>query len=110
MEPAEPFERNRIIPRSEIAIERAAPSVPHLPPLRALQLCRRRPTLDVAASVTAGIRKPLQLETKSIVEAIETHHRDRLEEQIERLAHHAAKGELQEKAVQYLRMAGLRAD
>ena len=47
--------------RAQIAIERAAPSVPHLPRLRALQVCRRRPTLGVATSVTAGIRKPLHL-------------------------------------------------
>jgi tetratricopeptide (TPR) repeat protein len=44
-----------------------------------------------------------------IVGAIETLHRDRLEEQIERLAHHAYRGELREKAVDYLRQAGLRA-
>ena len=44
-----------------------------------------------------------------IVDAIETLHRDRLGEHIERLAHHASRGELGEKAVQYLRQAGLRA-
>jgi class 3 adenylate cyclase/tetratricopeptide (TPR) repeat protein len=44
-----------------------------------------------------------------IVEAIETLHRDRLAEQIERLAHHALRGELREKAVDYLRQAGLKA-
>ncbi len=41
-----------------------------------------------------------------IVDAIETLHRDRLGEQIERLAHHALRGELREKAVHYLRQAG----
>jgi class 3 adenylate cyclase/tetratricopeptide (TPR) repeat protein len=41
-----------------------------------------------------------------IVDAIETHHGDRLGEQIERLAHHAVRGELREKAVDYLRQAG----
>jgi len=41
-----------------------------------------------------------------IVEAIETLHRDRLGEQIERLAHHALQGEVREKAVHYLRQAG----
>ena len=41
-----------------------------------------------------------------IVEAIETRHRDRLGEHIERLAHHALRGELREKAVDYLRQAG----
>ena len=44
-----------------------------------------------------------------IVEAIETLHRDRLGEQIERLAHHALRGELREEAVHYLRQAGLKA-
>ena len=44
-----------------------------------------------------------------IVGAIETLHRDRLGEQIERLAHHAVRGEVREKAVHYLRQAGLRA-
>ncbi|TXL71103.1 hypothetical protein FHP25_31350 [Vineibacter terrae] len=43
-----------------------------------------------------------------IVGAIETQHRDRLEEQTERLAHHALRGELQHKAVGYLRQAGAR--
>ena len=41
-----------------------------------------------------------------IVDAIETLHRDRLGEQIERLAHHALRGEVWEKAVAYLRQAG----
>ncbi len=44
-----------------------------------------------------------------IVGAIETLHRDRLAEQTERLAHHALRGELREKAVHYLRQAGLKA-
>ena len=44
-----------------------------------------------------------------IVDAIETLHRDRLGEHIERLAHHALRGELREKAVDYLRQAGLKA-
>ena len=44
-----------------------------------------------------------------IVEAIETQHRDRLGEHIERLAHHALRGELREKAVDYLRQAGVKA-
>jgi len=41
-----------------------------------------------------------------IVAAIETLHRDRLGGEIERLAHHAHRGELREKAVHYLRQAG----
>src|SRR5262249_47399742 len=44
-----------------------------------------------------------------IVEAIETLHRDRLGEHIERLAYHALQGELRDKAVDYLRQAGLKA-
>jgi tetratricopeptide (TPR) repeat protein len=44
-----------------------------------------------------------------IVAAIETLHRDRLGENIEQLAHHAVRGELREKAVHYLRQAGLKA-
>jgi class 3 adenylate cyclase len=44
-----------------------------------------------------------------IVDAIETLHRDRLGEHIERLAHHALRGESQEKAVHYLRQAGRKA-
>jgi len=44
-----------------------------------------------------------------IVDAIERLHRDRLPEQIERLAHHAFRGELWEKAVTYLRQAGTKA-
>jgi len=44
-----------------------------------------------------------------IVGAIETLHRDRLGEQIERLAHHAVRGEVRDKAVHYLRQAGRKA-
>jgi len=44
-----------------------------------------------------------------IVDAIETLQGDRLGEQIERLAHHAVRGELREKAVHYLQQAGDRA-
>ena len=41
-----------------------------------------------------------------VVDAIEKLYADRLGEQVERLAHHAVRGELQEKAVHYLRQAG----
>jgi predicted ATPase len=44
-----------------------------------------------------------------IVDAIETLHRDRLSGEVERLAHHALRGDLREKAVEYLRQAGLKA-
>ena len=44
-----------------------------------------------------------------IVEAIEALHGDRLGEHIERLAHHAGRAQLQDKAVDYLRQAGLKA-
>ena len=45
-----------------------------------------------------------------IVEAIETLYSDRLTEQVERLAHHAARGEVWGKALTYLRQAGTKAD
>src|SRR5262249_4400149 len=44
-----------------------------------------------------------------IVQAIEHLYADRLSEHIERLAHHARHGEVWEKAVRYLRQAGVRA-
>ena len=44
-----------------------------------------------------------------IVEAIERQHAGRLAEQDDRLAHHAARGELWAKAVTYLHQAGLKA-
>jgi predicted ATPase len=44
-----------------------------------------------------------------IVTAIETLHRERLGEYTERLAHHALRGDLREKAAHYLRQAGLKA-
>jgi tetratricopeptide (TPR) repeat protein len=44
-----------------------------------------------------------------VVEAIETMYGDRLGEHIEHLAHHAVRGELGEKAAQYLREAGHKA-
>jgi class 3 adenylate cyclase/tetratricopeptide (TPR) repeat protein len=64
-------------------------------------------THEVAyGSLLAERRRDLHAQ---IVGAIEAIHRDRLAEQIERLAHHAFRGELQDKAVDYLRQAGLRA-
>ncbi len=44
-----------------------------------------------------------------IADSMETLYADRLGEQVERLAHHAARGELGEKAVVYLRQAGAKA-
>jgi len=44
-----------------------------------------------------------------IVEAIERLYRDRLVEHLERLAHHAMRGEVWEKAVAYLRQTGAKA-
>jgi class 3 adenylate cyclase/tetratricopeptide (TPR) repeat protein len=41
-----------------------------------------------------------------VVDATEKRYGDRLSEQVERLAHHALRGELWEKAVHYLRLAG----
>ena len=58
----------------------------------------------------AGLLKDRRRELHArIVDAIETLHRDRLGEQIERLAHHAVRGELREKARHYLRQAGVKA-
>ncbi len=55
------------------------------------------------ASVLQDRRRALHAR---IVEAIETLYSDRLHEQDERLAHHAFRGELWEKALTYLRHAG----
>ncbi|MFO1163124.1 MAG: adenylate/guanylate cyclase domain-containing protein [Reyranellaceae bacterium] len=44
-----------------------------------------------------------------IVEAIETLHRDGLDQHVERLAHHSLRGELRERAVSYLFRAGRKA-
>ena len=44
-----------------------------------------------------------------VVQAIERLYPDRLSEQVERLAHHASRGEVWEKAARYLRQAGARA-
>ena len=44
-----------------------------------------------------------------IVEAIEALYPERLTEQVERLAHHAVRGEVREKAMGYLRQAGVKA-
>jgi class 3 adenylate cyclase/tetratricopeptide (TPR) repeat protein len=44
-----------------------------------------------------------------VVEAIESLYADRLAEQVERLAHHALKGEVWERAVVYFRQAGSKA-
>jgi class 3 adenylate cyclase/tetratricopeptide (TPR) repeat protein len=44
-----------------------------------------------------------------VVDAMEKIYADRLTEQVERLAHHAVRGEQQEKAVHYLRQAGAKA-
>jgi predicted ATPase len=64
-------------------------------------------THDVAyASVPPDRRRALHAR---IVAALETIHRDRVGEQIERLAHHALQGGLGEAAVPYLRQAGFKA-
>jgi tetratricopeptide (TPR) repeat protein len=44
-----------------------------------------------------------------LVNSIEALHHDRLGEHIDRLAYHALRGELQKRAVHYLRQAGLKA-
>jgi tetratricopeptide (TPR) repeat protein len=64
-------------------------------------------THDVAyGDVPADRRRALH---RRIVEAIEALHPDRLGEQVDRLAHHALRGELWDKAVTYLQAAGIRA-
>jgi class 3 adenylate cyclase/tetratricopeptide (TPR) repeat protein len=45
----------------------------------------------------------------ALVDTIERLHADRLEEQVEVLAHHAVRGGLTEKAIKYLRQAGAKA-
>jgi len=61
-------------------------------------------THEVAyASVLHDRRRALHVR---IVEALEALYPDRLAEQVERLAHHAFRGEVWEKAVAYLRQAG----
>jgi class 3 adenylate cyclase/tetratricopeptide (TPR) repeat protein len=44
-----------------------------------------------------------------IVESIERRHADRLTDQVERLSHHAQRGEVWDKAIAYLRMGGAQA-
>ena len=64
-------------------------------------------THEVAyASVLQDRRRALHAR---IVEALEALYPDRLAEQVERLAHHAFRGEVWEKAVTYLRQAGAKA-
>ena len=64
-------------------------------------------THEVAyGSLLPGRRRDLHAR---IVETMERLYRDRLGEQIERLAHHALCGEVWETAVHYLRQAGLKA-
>jgi hypothetical protein len=67
MEPAEPFRRNRIIPRGQIAIEPAAPSVPFF---RDFVHCRfadagrwcawLRPSCPASANLYMNCRERLQ--------------------------------------------------
>jgi class 3 adenylate cyclase/tetratricopeptide (TPR) repeat protein len=64
-------------------------------------------THDVTYSSLLGDRRR-QLHA-AIVEALERLYAGRLNEQVERLAHHATRGELGGKAVQYLREAGAKA-
>jgi len=45
----------------------------------------------------------------AVPDAVETVQPERIGERIEQLAYHAGRGELREKAVSYLRQAGLRA-
>jgi DNA-binding SARP family transcriptional activator len=56
-----------------------------------------------------AVAEALEAGGAGIVDAMDTLHRDRLDEHIEELAHHAVRGGLREKAVEYLRRAGLKA-
>ncbi len=64
-------------------------------------------TLDVALG--GLLRERQRALDARIVEAIEQLYPDRLAEHVERLAHHAFRGEVWDKAVDYLRRAGSRA-
>src|SRR5262249_52370362 len=64
-------------------------------------------THEVAyASLLQGRRRALHTR---IVDAIEQRYADRLAEHVERLAHHAVRAEVWDKAVRYLRQAGVKA-
>ena len=64
-------------------------------------------THEVAyGSVLQDRRRALHARIAEVLEAL---HPDRLTEQVERLAHHAFRGEMWEKAVTYLRQAGAKA-
>jgi class 3 adenylate cyclase/tetratricopeptide (TPR) repeat protein len=64
-------------------------------------------THDVAyGSLVTGRRRSLHAR---VVDALERLYVDRLGEQVERLAHHAVRGETWEKAIGYLRQAGAKA-
>jgi len=64
-------------------------------------------THDVAhGSLLQGLRRALHAR---IVDAMERLYADRLAEHVERLGHHAVRGEVWEKAVRYLRQAGAKA-
>jgi predicted ATPase len=64
-------------------------------------------TQEVAyGSLVQGRRRALHAR---IVEALETLARDRLDDQVERLAHHALRGEVWDKALAYCRQAGEKA-
>ena len=64
-------------------------------------------THDVAyGSLVTGRRKVLHAR---VVDALERLYSDRLGDQVERLAHHAVRGEAWEKAIGYLRQAGAKA-
>ena len=56
-----------------------------------------------------AVAEALEAGDAASVDPMDTLHRDRLDEHIEELAHHAVRGGLREKAVEYLRRAGLKA-
>ena len=63
----------------------------------------RSPTTSPTAGCCSERRRDIHAR---VVDAMEKLYADRLGEHVERLAHHAVRGELQDKAVHYLRQAG----
>ena len=82
-------------------------------PLRDAALSRPRVHLQARPDPRGGLREPLAGAAAAlharIVEALEALAGDRVAEQVERLAHHALRGEVWDKALAYCRQAGEKA-
>jgi tetratricopeptide (TPR) repeat protein len=66
-------------------------------------------TLTHEVAYSSLLQERRRLLHARIVEGLEQHHAGRLTEQVERLAYHAVRGEVWDKAVAYLRQAGAKA-